>query len=160
MDWRGLFFARPWGRKRAVKAFGEGVPTAAGTPTKDDSSGTFITPGSLGTFAGATLAITLLATFVELLRPAWKTGQAHITVTVVIAVIVGALLFWVNSADKDRRPQSSDQWAMAVFVALVNTAYLSLASLGIPLAVNKPATEQAAGGAKESPAAAATPVRR
>jgi hypothetical protein len=153
MDWRKLFFAESWRRKPAAKAFGEGVPTGAGAPAKDDSSGTFITPGSLGTFAGATLAITLLTTFVELLRPAWKTGQPHVTVTVIIAVMVGALLFWVNSADKDRRPQSSAQWAMAAFVALVNTAYLSLASLGIPLAVNKPPTEQGPAAPKAPPAA-------
>lgn len=160
MNWRALFFAGSWKRKPPPMAFGEGVPTGASAPTKDDGSGTFITPGSLGTFAGATLAITLLATFVELLQPAWKTGQAHIIVTVVIAVIVGILLFWVNSADETRRPKSSDQWAMAIFVALVNTAYLSLASLGIPLAVNKPAIEHAASDTAASSAGAATPVPR
>ncbi len=160
MDWRKLFFAGAWRRKPAPKAFDEGVPAGAKTPVKDDSSGTFITPGSLGTFAGATVAITLLATFIELLQPAWKTGQAHIIVTVVIASVVGALLFWVNSADKDRRPKSSDQWALAVFVALLNTAYLSLASLGIPLAVNKPVTAQLSGGSKAGPADSATPAPR
>lgn len=70
MDWRTLFFAKPWRREQAVQKFGEGVPSGKKAEATEGSSGTFITPGSLGTFAGATFAITLLATFVELIHPA------------------------------------------------------------------------------------------
>lgn len=143
-----LFFA--WSPAAAPRpeaaAYGEGV--AAGTPGPGDNPppseppGTFVTPATLITFTGATAGIVALTAFLGLFVPQVRDGQGKTIATAIVALIIGLILFWVSVSEAASRPKNRANWALALIVALINIAYLTTASLGIPLAFSKAGESQ------------------
>jgi hypothetical protein len=101
---------------------GEPTPTASGT-----STGVFITPQSLTSFPVATGVVTAVWALAQHLT-SW--GQAT-WVPLVLSLVVGGVIFLINTSVPSAAPKSTSDWLIAISVAMLNSLFLCSASLGI-----------------------------
>ena len=104
MTWRSLFISR-----------------ANGT------GGTFITPQTLTSFAGASAVIGITCRIYLALVP----GSDFQTVSTSVAVIVGIVIFVMNVTDEQVKPPDLRSWFIASIVGIINTIFLIAVTLGI-----------------------------
>lgn len=121
MSFGELFVARarrPLEKGTSVSASkGKGEPVAL-----------FITPKSLMAFPTASSVVTMLAL---LARRAFPTSVGSDSLIVGSSLFVGAIIFVATISQPELKPRSLGQWFVAAGVAVVNSAYLSAAGLGI-----------------------------
>ena len=133
MGLRSLFIAKrgtPPGQAPIVAQGGVIGPQPAGVGggQQGNDSGTpvFLTPQSLVTFPGASLAVLILWKILGMLVPAWSTTNA---VPIVLALLVGALIYYMSlTAAMDRKDR-----ILGAFLALLNACYVALFVIGVPL---------------------------
>jgi hypothetical protein len=117
--------------------------------TKDASTGTegnvgggtFITPASLVTFAGATFAIKILMQVIIKLAGLQEGDARLLWIAFIVSIIVGTGIVYLTLTVPGGRPTNRHQWVGAIMVAIINTAYLYLAAIGISLADSVPASD-------------------
>jgi hypothetical protein len=106
-----------------------GAPAASvGGGSEGDGSGTpvFLTPQSLVTFPGASLAVLILWKTIGLLIPAWSSANA---VAIILALLVGALIYSMSLTEAmDKKDK-----ILGAFLALLNACYVALFVIGVPL---------------------------
>ena len=123
MNWRSLFNINVTGVSPAAVTI-PGKPYAAAKSSPPQHVGSFVTPQSLTTFSGMTVAITLIWTFVEVLC-----GLGHLLwLGAIISTLCGALLYWTDLSDPKRTGHPTTP--MRVFAAVVNTILLFNAACG------------------------------
>jgi hypothetical protein len=83
----------PAGRRESAAGGGQGEGGTSGTPV-------FLTPQSLVTFPGASLAVLILWKTFGLLVPAWSTWNV---VPVLLALLVGAFIYYMSITDEMTR---------------------------------------------------------
>ncbi len=105
----------------------QATPGAA-PPAQDQSQGVFLTPQSLATFPGATAAGLLIWRVVDVLHPAWA---SVIWVPFVIALILGAFIWWIGVSDPNA-DQSARYKITTAGIALLNTLQIFASLLGLP----------------------------
>lgn len=118
--------------KMSISPTGEKKDGGGGTPpTPPDSPvGQFITAESLTTFTGATGAISLIWGFVANNVPAVHSDpMLKNWVGFIIAAIVGALIYWINTTDPSA-PVTPSQKRIGIVIAALNTLVLYSASFG------------------------------
>jgi hypothetical protein len=96
----------------------------AGAPVQPKVTGVFLTHQSVITFPVASTIVTIIWQVLGRLYPAWNNNEV---VAVVIALLVGGLLYWQSESSvanaKDR--------VLSIFYALLNAFTLAAAALGI-----------------------------
>jgi hypothetical protein len=128
MNWKQLFNI-PY---PAPRIRGEPVAIAA---SQDASKGVFITSQSLITFPVATLAVGLITRIVATLHPVW---QKNLYVPLIVSVIIGLFIYYIGTSDPKAKLTTRDK-VVALFIALINTAYLFAAVTGIASDILGPA---------------------
>lgn len=132
MDIYALFNRPLDGQTGAVAATKAGpVPAGAGAGGKAQPAtpvGTFITVQTLVTFPGATAVITLIWGIVNGLFH--LTGPYRNLVGLLICVIVGGIIYWINTTDPNAPATPRDKQIGAV-IAVLNTLVLYSASFGV-----------------------------
>jgi hypothetical protein len=121
MVFRDFFLARPQREEPEGLAFA--ASTEASPPV-----GVFITPQSLVTFPGASLAVTVVLVLLKKLVPGISTSP---WVTLVAALVVGTVIFIITISDADAAPKTRMKWLVAVAIALFNSLYLAASILGL-----------------------------
>lgn len=97
----------------------QGDGTTSGTPV-------FLTPQSLVTFPGASLAVLILWKIIGLIVPAWSTCNV---VPITLALLVGALIYYISLTDEMTKKDK----VLGAFLALLNACYVALFVIGVPL---------------------------
>lgn len=126
MNWRDAFNVRTSSAPKVLKR-GEAKPASARETSDKDAKGVFITPQSLATFPVATAAVGIVWKVIETLVPAWKGALA---VPAVIALVLGALLFFISITDPDAKRTPRDI-VIGLVVAIINSCYLFASAVGI-----------------------------
>jgi len=103
----------------------EGIPDPNSVPAPRE--GVFVSKQSLASFAGASGAVTLISEVVARLAPAWGKGD---WVVLVVALVVGGLVFLINELDPEKVPKTARDWIISASVAFVNSLVLFNAALG------------------------------
>lgn len=91
------------------------------------STGVFITPQSLTSFPVATGVVTAVWALVQRLT-SWGNSS---WVPLILSLVVGTVIFLINTSEPSAAPQSRRGWVIAVSVAVLNSLFLCAASLGI-----------------------------
>lgn len=106
------------------------APTpGAPAPVQDNKSqGVFLTPQSLVTFPGATAAGLLIWRVADVLYPA---SASVIWVPFVIALVLGAFIWWIGVSDPEAHMTPRDM-IVAAGIALLNTLQIFASLLGLP----------------------------
>ena len=89
----------------------------------------FLTPQTIVTFPGATLAIAAVDKLVDKLAPTIANSPWPI---VVIGGLVGAFIIWMSMTDPNVTLQPRDR-KILIFVGIFNTAFLIASALGIQI---------------------------
>jgi hypothetical protein len=121
MSFGELFVARA--RRPLEKGTSVSASRAKGEPV-----GLFITPKSLMAFPTASSVVTMLALLSRGVLPTWVGSNSLIIGS---SLFVGTIIFAATISQPELKPRSWGQWFVAVGVAVVNSAYLSAAGLGI-----------------------------
>ncbi len=121
MGWSDLFLAKrqPKLAKAETIAASQSPPTAVGV---------FITPQSLVSFP---VASALVAIIWALGQKLFGAGAQTPWVPLLIAVLLGAVIFISNVSAEDARPKSLGGWLVAVGIAILNSLLLAASALGI-----------------------------
>jgi hypothetical protein len=109
------------------------TPKDATAPPGTVGGGTFITPASLVTFAGATFAIKILLAVITLVFRIKDNDQSLVPIAFGVSIFIGVVIFLLTITTDGAKPNTTNQWLGAGAVALINTLYLFLAAIGIPL---------------------------
>jgi hypothetical protein len=109
MTWRNFFIYR---------VNGNGQPP---------SGGAFITPQTLTSFLGASAVIGIVAKVYLEMVP----GANSKYVGVIVALIIGMVIFIINVTDKQVKPPDLRSWFIAIVVGTINTIYLIAVTLGV-----------------------------
>jgi hypothetical protein len=124
MEFRDLVVAKkPMPDAPHVAAAAVGGPAGGG---QDSETPVFITPQSLVTFPGASLAVLILWKVLGLLFGTWVAGN---WLPVVLSLGIGALIFYLSITPNMTK---RDLW-LGAFLALLNSCYVALFVLGVPL---------------------------
>ena len=89
--------------------------------------GVFVTPQTIATFGGATLAVSLLWKVAGVIRPGLE-KQAW--VGLVASVLMGIVLYLMSENVPNRGPVTTSERLVAIFVAVINTLILFSAVMG------------------------------
>lgn len=120
---RQLFnFSLPQAEPQA--GFGE---TRIAGQQRQGTGAAFLTPQTLATFPGASLALYILWAVVKRLWPDF--GAADL-VGLAIALIIGVVIYWASVSDPDLR-LSRGQRVLGIGVAFFNSVYLFANAVGI-----------------------------
>jgi hypothetical protein len=112
---------------------GEVQPASATTTTVETKTPTFLTPQTLVTFPGATLAIAAVDKLLHRLVPSLG---GHDWPIAVIGILVGIFITWVSVTDPDViLPR---QKIILVVVGIFNTVFLIASALGIQILASGP----------------------
>jgi hypothetical protein len=116
----------------AAMTAGAGAGGGAGADTP-----VFITPQAFATFPGASLAVLIIWKTLGLVVPQVNTGYV---VPFIASLIVGGLIYYMSLT----ATMTSKDRAVGLFLAFVNSCYLALFVIGIPLTfgMNAPPTSQ------------------
>lgn len=121
MSWNDLFIAK----RRMVPSKGETVAAGEGQPA---TVGVFITPQSLVSFPVASTLVMIIWGLIQKLVGA----PAHAPwVPVVIALVLGGIIFITSVNAPDVRPKSTGAWAVAVGIGILNSLLLAASALGV-----------------------------
>ena len=99
-------------------------------PVEQPASPVFLTPQSLVTFPGASLAINIVWNAVAVVNRNWATAAL---VPMVVALLIGGLIYWASLSDQMARKDR----AMGLAIALVNSLWLGLNALNVNI-INAP----------------------
>lgn len=114
---------------------GEVQPTAITTTTVETKSPSFLTPQTLVTFPGATLAIAVVDKVLDRLVPALSGEDWPIAV---IGALVGGFIAWLSVTDSNvTLPREK---IVLVVVGFFNTVFLIASALGIQVLAAGPAS--------------------
>jgi hypothetical protein len=105
-------------------------PTAtrdAGGTGATVNQGVFVTPQTVATFAGATLAVSLMWRVSGIIRHGWDKEPL---VALVASALVGVVLYLISESDPGRGPVTSRDRLIGIFVAFINTLVLFSAAIG------------------------------
>jgi hypothetical protein len=112
-------------------AIGMGVPVApppaGGTGTTVTEQGVFVTPQTIASFAGATLAVSLMWKVSGIIRPGWESRPL---VALVASALVGIVLYFISESDPGRGTVILRDRLIGIFVAFINTLVLFSAAIG------------------------------
>lgn len=123
MSWRDIFnVSRPAILSSAFPAGGSD-PSPSSTVTQ----GTFVTPQSITTFAGASGLITLIWTVAVSIDPAQSNSTL---VPAISSLVIGGILFLISESDPKRGPLTLRDYLIDGLVALANVPVLYMAALG------------------------------
>lgn len=122
MTFRDLFLAKA---RKEPEAGGLAVAASTQPPPV---VGVFITPESLATFPGASLAVTVVWVLMKKLVP--KIGASP-WIPVVASLVIGVIIFLTTISDDRVAPRTRSKWIIAVAVALFNSLYLAASTLGL-----------------------------
>jgi predicted phage tail protein len=102
--------------------------TYARTREAAPSVSSFVTVQSLVSFPGASFVVAILT---QAIRSALSARNSTL-LPLVISLIVGGIIFLISINDKNStsRPTSASDWAIAVFIGLVNAILLYMAAIG------------------------------
>jgi hypothetical protein len=107
------------------------APVPGAAPVQDTKSqGVFLTPQSLVTFPGATAAGLLIWRVAIVLFPA-STSVSSVWVPFVIALVLGAFIWWIGVSDPDAHMNTREK-ITAAGVALLNSLQIFASLLGLP----------------------------
>jgi hypothetical protein len=109
----------PGVRPEATGGGGQGDSASSGTPV-------FLTPQSLVTFPGASLAVLILWKTMSLMIPAWSGWNV---VPIILSILVGALIYYMSLTDEMTRKDR----VLGGFLAFLNACYVALFVIGVPL---------------------------
>jgi hypothetical protein len=125
---------RPLVTARATSTVSAAPPEgslAGMAPVEQPASPVFLTPQSLVTFPGASLAINIVWNAIAVVNRNWATAAL---VPMVVALLIGGLIYWISlSAQMARKDR-----VMGLAIAIVNSLWLGLNALGITI-INSPA---------------------
>ncbi len=124
---------RPLVTARATSTVSAAPPAgaSAGTaPVELPASPVFLTPQSLITFPGAALAINVVWNAVAVVN---RNGATAALVPMVVALLIGGLIYWMSLGDK----MTQKDRAIGLAIAVVNSLWLGLNALGISI-INPP----------------------
>lgn len=121
MAFRDLFLARP--QREEPKGLAVAASTEPAPPV-----GVFITPESLATFPGASLAVTVVWVLIKKLAP--RLGASP-WVPLVASLVIGTVIFVSTISDERAVPRTRSKWIVAIAVALFNSLYLAASALGL-----------------------------
>lgn len=93
-------------------------------PVEQPASPVFLTPQSLVTFPGASLAINIVWNAVAVVNRNWATAAL---VPMVVALLIGGLIYWVSLSDQMARKDR----VMGLAIAFVNSLWLGLNALSV-----------------------------
>lgn len=105
-------------------------PAGGGQPASApvERQGTFVTPQSLTSFAGASLVITVIwKILLGSIDPAWRESRVA---ALICAIVVGAVIFVINETDPDAGERNARTVAIDGFVAFVNALILFSTAVG------------------------------
>jgi hypothetical protein len=106
-----------------------GTPAGA-LPVEQPASPVFLTPQSLVTFPGASLAINIVWNAVAVVNRNWATAAL---VPMFVALLIGGLIYWISLSDQMARKDR----VMGLAIALVNSLWLGLNALNVNI-INAP----------------------
>jgi hypothetical protein len=106
-----------------------GTPEGA-MPVEQPASPVFLTPQSLVTFPGASLAINVVWNAIAVVNRNWATAAL---VPMVVALLIGGLIYWVSLSDQMGRKER----VMGLAIAVVNSLWLGLNALNVNI-INPP----------------------
>jgi hypothetical protein len=89
--------------------------------------GVFVTPQTIASFAGATLAVSLMWKVSGFIRSGWDTRP---WVALVASALVGIVLYLISESDPARGPVATRDRLIGIFVAFINTLVLFSAAVG------------------------------
>lgn len=101
----------------------EGSPTGM-APVEQPASPVFLTPQSLLTFPGASLAINIVWNAVAVVNRNWATAAL---VPMFVALLIGGLIYWASLSDQMARKDR----VMGLAIAFVNSLWLGLNALSV-----------------------------
>lgn len=123
-----LFNVRVTRRPTTVRFPGGGGDPGAGAGDPGAvRQGTFVTPQSLTSFAGASGAVLLMWRGLGAIRPGWGSSGG---VAFVCALIIGTVVFAISETDPKRGPMTSRDYFVDGVVALLNVLVLFSAAVG------------------------------
>jgi hypothetical protein len=93
-------------------------------PVEQPASPVFLTPQSLVTFPGASLAINIVWNALAVINRNWASAAL---VPMVVALLIGGLIYWVSLSDQMARKDR----AMGLAIAIVNSLWLGLNALNV-----------------------------
>jgi hypothetical protein len=103
---------------------GEGTGGTGETVTQQ---GVFVTPQTVASFAGATLAVSMMWKVSGIVRAGLETKQ---WVALVASALVGVALYLISESDPARGPVTPRERLIGIFVAFINTLVLFFAAIG------------------------------
>ena len=113
----------PAGAAVGLGAAGATLPAGA-TVTQQ---GVFVTPQTVASFAGATLAVSMMWKVSGIIHSGWDKAPL---VALAASVIVGIVLYLISESDPARGPVTSRDRLIGIFVAFINTLVLFSAAIG------------------------------
>jgi hypothetical protein len=99
-------------------------------PVEQPASPVFLTPQSLVTFPGASLAINIVWNAIAVVNRNWATAAL---VPMVVALLFGGLIYWISLSDQMARRDR----VMGLAIAVVNSLWLGLNALNVNI-INPP----------------------
>lgn len=99
-------------------------------PVEQPPSPVFLTPQSLVTFPGASLAINIVWNAVAVFNRNWASAAF---VPMIVALLIGGLIYWVSLSEQMARKDR----AMGLAIAIVNSLWLGLNALNVNI-INAP----------------------
>lgn len=118
-SWRDLFNSS---KLKSDVAASRTVPSS-----EVQKEGSFVTPQSITSFAGASFVVGLLWQSSEYLHAGASQSQL---VGLGISVIVGAFLFFISATDPNGKKMQARDWFIDGIVAFINSLVLFSAALG------------------------------
>jgi hypothetical protein len=116
---RKLTIARQLPRK------GQAIPTAAGS---EAGAAVFLTPQSIVTFPVASVVVSVLW---KLASAFWPIAGKSPWVPLIIAIVIGTIIFAISLSDNATKPQTGRQWFVAIGLGTVNSLFLAASALGL-----------------------------